>query len=271
MSPFRQATAAAGRGETVPAAGAPLARLVAAACGHARQAVVRDVTLDVPRGAVTAFIGGNGSGKTTVLRTLLGLLAPLSGTVSCTPRTGYAPQVDLSEAGFPVTAGEVVAMGLLPTRPWWARPAPDARARVTAALEQLELGALIDRPFRALSGGQRQRTLLARGLVAGPELLVLDEPVRGLDVAASSALVALLVRLAHESGLGVLVATHSLDLVANHADQVALFRDGRVESGPAHALMTDAVLSRFVGRPMLVREVAGQRVVLADLSATPRT
>ena len=264
---------AAGRAgpATAPGAGAgpaaPLVRLQRADCGYGRRVVVHGVSLVVPRRAVTAFIGRNGAGKTTVLRTALGLIPPLAGTVERTERVGYAPQVDASEVTFPVSARDVVLMGLTPALGIFGRPGREARERVDAALRLLRVLDLAERPFRALSGGQRQRVLLARGLVSDPELLVLDEPVRGLDVATTAALVALMVQLARERGLGVLVATHSLDLVANHADHVALFREGEIVSGPADEVMTEATLTRFVGRPMAVRTVAGQRVVVPDLDA----
>jgi ABC-type cobalamin/Fe3+-siderophores transport system ATPase subunit len=87
--------------------------------------------------------------------------------------------------------------------------------------------------------------------------------VRGLDLASSAALVDTIVRLARERRISVVVATHSLDLVANHADHVALFKDGAVRSGPAEVIMTDASLSEFLGRPVRVHELDGQRVVVA--------
>jgi ABC-type Mn2+/Zn2+ transport system ATPase subunit len=220
---------------------------------------------------VTALVGPNGSGKTTLLRTLLGLLPPRGGRVEygpgadgrpAPPRVGYVPQTDVSEVLFPVTALEVVLMGLTPGLPLLGRPGRGQRRRAREALAGLGVDALAERPFRSLSGGQRQRVLLARGLVPDPELLVLDEPVRGLDFASASALMDRIVRLAADRGIAILLATHALDMVATHADRVALFRDGRVRSGPAREIITDAVLSEFHGMPLAVHEVEGQRVVV---------
>jgi ABC-type Mn2+/Zn2+ transport system ATPase subunit len=246
-------------------------RLVGVSCGYERHVVLTDVTLDIPRRGVVALVGPNGAGKTTLLRTLLGLLPPRSGRIEygpgqdgrpTPPRAGYAPQTDLSEVLFPVTALEVVLMGLTPGLALYGRPGRRQRERAQAALELLTVGALAGRPFRSLSGGQRQRVLLARGLVADPELLVLDEPVRGLDFGSSTRLMNLIARLADERGIVVVVATHSLDLVATHADHVALFRDGRLRAGPADEIMTDAVLSEVHGLPLRVHELDGQYVVV---------
>jgi ABC-type Mn2+/Zn2+ transport system ATPase subunit len=258
--------------EPTPGAGAaPRVRLVGVSCGYDRREILTDVDLDVPARGVVAFVGENGSGKTTLLRVLLGLLAPRAGRIEygpgpdgrpAPPRVGYVPQTDLSEVLFPVTAAEVVLMGLTPGLSLFGRPRARHREQARAALDLLGVGALAQRPFRSLSGGQRQRVLLARGLVADPELLVLDEPVRGLDFGSSTRLMRLIARLARERGLVVVVATHSLDLVATHADSVALFRDGRLRAGPAHEIMTDAVLSEFHGLPMRVHELDGQHMVV---------
>ncbi|MHC4845085.1 MAG: metal ABC transporter ATP-binding protein [Planctomycetota bacterium] len=235
-------------------------------CGYGRRLVLSKVSLSISRGEVVALVGPNGAGKTTLLRVLLGLLRPRDGRIetdrSKPPRAGYVPQVDVSEVLFPVTSLEVVVMGLTPSLGLLARPGRHAKERAREALDRLDVQDLAGRPFRELSGGQRQRVLLARGLVADPELLVLDEPVRGLDFASSAALVTEILDLAREHDMGVVVATHSLDLVANHADQVALFKDGEVTAGPADEIMTSEVLTTFHGRPVEVHEVGGQRVVV---------
>jgi ABC-type Mn2+/Zn2+ transport system ATPase subunit len=243
-------------------------RLLDVACGYDKRSVVlRGVNLEVPRQGVLALVGPNGSGKTTLLRVLLGLLPPSAGRLElpggAAPRLGYVPQTDVSEVLFPVSAFEVVQMGLAHARTPLGRLSQADRDAARRALALMGIENLVDRPFRELSGGQRQRVLLARGLVSEPEMLVLDEPVRGLDLASSAALVDIIVALARERRMSVVVATHSLDLVANHADHVALFKDGAVRSGPAALIMSDASLSEFLGRPVRVHELDGQRVVVA--------
>ncbi|HTE04732.1 MAG TPA: ATP-binding cassette domain-containing protein, partial [Planctomycetota bacterium] len=258
--------AVAGDSPAVAAAAVPLVRLTGVSCGYERHIVLTDVSLQVARRHVLALVGPNGAGKTTLLRTLLGLLPARAGRIEHgegqPPRIGYVPQTDVSEVLFPVTAIEVALMGLTPRLGLIRRAGAAEKGAAQRALERFGVGDLAGRQFRALSGGQRQRVLLARGLVGDPELLVLDEPVRGLDVASSTALVALMVGLARSHGIAIVVATHSLDLVANHADDVALVHRGAVRAGPAAEVMTGAVLSQFHGLPVHVHEVDGQRVVL---------
>lgn len=247
------------------AAREPLLVVEGLSAGYGKQSALEDVDLEIRRGAVTALVGQNGSGKTTMLRVLLGLIAPGAGTVRAPggrPRFGYVPQADISEPIFPVTALEVVVMGLTPELGLFRRAGAAERERAREALAQFDVGDLAERPFREMSGGQRQRVSLARAVVGNPELLALDEPVRGLDFASSATLVAHLSALAHERQIAVVVATHSLDLVANYADELVLFRDRRCVAGPVSELFTDEHLSRFQGTPVCVREVEGVRVVL---------
>ncbi|MGQ0552688.1 MAG: metal ABC transporter ATP-binding protein, partial [Planctomycetota bacterium] len=150
-------------------------------CGYGQHTVLSGVDLEVPEHGMLALIGGNGSGKTTLLRVLLGLLAPSAGQlVRPSLRVGYVPQVDASETLFPLSALEVVLMGLAARQGPCARPGAAEERTALAALELVEAGAFAQRRFRELSGGQRQRVMLARGLAGDPQLLVLDEPVRGL-------------------------------------------------------------------------------------------
>jgi len=234
--------------------------------GYGRTVILRHVSLSVRAGQLTGLVGANGSGKTTLLRVVLGLLPIREGTVTRRGdrplRVGYVPQADSSEILFPVTALDVVTMGLTPSLGPWRRPGAAERGAARRALGRLGVQALEPRLFRSLSGGQRQRVLLARAMVADPDLLVLDEPVRGLDLSSSEALVRHIAGFAREGGIAVLVATHSLDLVANHADQVAVFHDGETEVGPSSEILTDEVLTRYHGQPVAVRTVDGRKVVL---------
>ena len=244
-----------------------LLRAVDIAAGYGRVRALSKIHLEVRRGWVTALVGPNGCGTTTFLRVLLGLLRPKEGRIEWPQgraRIGYVPQADASEQIFPVSALEVVCMGLTPELGLLRRARREQRQRCRAALEHFEVAALADRPFRDLSGGQRQRVMLARAIVSEPDLLVLDEPVRGLDFASATTLVASMRALAREQSMAIVVATHSLDLVANYADAVALFKDGHAISGPAQQMLDDAHLTEYLGTPIHVAEVAGMRVVLPD-------
>jgi ABC-type Mn2+/Zn2+ transport system ATPase subunit len=242
-----------------------LLRATGIAAGYGRFRALQAVDLELRRGWVTALVGPNGCGKTTFLRVLLALLSPQEGRIEWPEgraRIGYVPQADASEQIFPVSAREVVLMGLTPGLGLLRRPGQDQLRLCQEALEHFDVARLADRPFRSLSGGQRQRVMLARAIVAGPDLLVLDEPVRGLDFASAATLVASMRMLARERGMAIVVATHSLDLVANYADAVALFKDGRVIAGPTSQILDDAKLTEYLGTPIHVAEVDGVRVVI---------
>lgn len=197
--------------------------------------IVRGVDLAVPAGQVIALLGANGSGKSTLVRSLLGVV-PLSGgdvrllgepLGRAVPwqRVGYVPQRMAAAGGVPSTALEVVVSGLL-----WGRrlrPPHDGRARATAALEELGVGDLRDRPVQEMSGGQQQRVLIARALVRRPELLVLDEPTSGVDLPTQEAFVRTLTAL-HDAGTTVVVILHEIGPFAPLIDRAVVLRHGRV-------------------------------------------
>jgi ABC-type Mn2+/Zn2+ transport system ATPase subunit len=245
---------------------APLLALRGAAIGHHRRPILTGVELAVAPDDFVALVGPNGGGKTTLLHSLLGTLPLLAGRreVARPVRVGYVPQRDLVDPVWPLTAGEVTLMGRTPALGPWRRPGPADRAAVLGALSRVGIADLHGRRYGELSGGQRQRTLIARALAAEPELLALDEPTNGMDPAAELSTLDVLTHLHGAGGLAVVMVSHRLDAVANHARRLAFVdKDSALfRVGPLDEMLRPAALSALYGRAVVVREEAGWRYVL---------
>ena len=242
----------------------PLLRFEAVALGYGGVPVLRHLSFRIDRGEFLGLVGPNGSGKTTILRAILGLLHPLSGAVeqAGTPVIGYVPQRESIDPIMPVTAYEVALMGRAPRLGALQRTGRGDRDRARESLAFVGVGDLANRLFRELSGGQQQRVLLARALAAEPDLLVLDEPTNGMDLASECALIDLLVDLNRKNGLTVLFVTHLLPIVLNAATSILLIEAGRVLYGPADTVLREDTLSALYGIPVRVATVAGQRTLV---------
>jgi ABC-type Mn2+/Zn2+ transport system ATPase subunit len=231
---------------------APLVALEGASLGYGRRVLLAGVNLRVAPGDFLAVVGPNGGGKTTLLRTLLGVLPPLGGRrVQPVPlAVGYVPQRDQVDAIWPLTAFEVASMGRARLVGPARRPRDADRAAVREALVAVGVAALADRPFRELSGGQRQRTLIARALAAEPQLLALDEPTSGMDPAGELDVMELVEELNRARGLAVVVISHRLEAVAGRASQLAFVdhRRGVWRVGPREEMLTPEALLTLYGR-----------------------
>jgi ABC-type Mn2+/Zn2+ transport system ATPase subunit len=231
-------------------AGAPalvLDQLVAGYPG-APEPALRAASLNLPAGVRAALVGANGSGKSTVLKAVAGLLRPRSGTIAiygrpvgaCHHRVAYLPQRGEVDWRFPVTVERMVLAGRYVHLGWLRRPGRADRAQVAAVLEQLGLGDLAGRQISQLSGGQQQRALLARALVQEADLLLLDEPLSAVD-AASRAIIAAVLDKLRLQGKTALVATHHLDRLAEEYDLVFNLDDGRIARARAAQLSLELV------------------------------
>jgi zinc transport system ATP-binding protein len=198
------------------------------------EVVLEHVGLEVRAGEFAALAGPNGSGKSTLLKILLGLLAPSTGTVEVfgvAPhdlrdrwRVGYVPQRPRIAPDLPATVEEVVATGRLAKQGWWRRRRRADRDAVDHALESVALTAHRRKRLHELSGGQQQRALIARALAADPELLVLDEPIAGVDVESQELFRDSLVHLVQEHHAAVLLVSHELGAVADDLDHVVVLK-----------------------------------------------
>jgi zinc transport system ATP-binding protein len=204
--------------------------------------VLAHVSLGIAAGEFVALAGGNGAGKSTLLRVLLGLLRPTNGSVALDRnRVGYVPQRPMVSESLPATVREVVLSGRLRRANWWRRSSAADAAAVADALSAVDLTTLADRRFTELSGGQQQRVLIAKAMVNDPDLLILDEPIAGVDAASQDLFRdALVSRIAR--GRAVLLVSHELSAVANALDRVLVLAHGRIAfDGPPRDLESSGV------------------------------
>ncbi len=203
-------------------------------------AVLNDVDLDLPGGLFAVVLGPNGGGKTTLFRAMTGALRPLTGTLDVNAAIAYLPQHDGSRIDFPVSALDVVLMGTLAERKVWSRRSKDRRRRALEALGRVGLSERADDTYGELSGGQRRRVLLARTIVSGAPIVLLDEPLAGVDPASALEIRATLGSLRDEGRL-VIEASHDIEH-ARSADRVLCINHRVVVDGPPSVVLTEAAL-----------------------------
>ncbi|MBM3805493.1 MAG: metal ABC transporter ATP-binding protein [Actinobacteria bacterium] len=223
------------------------------AVGYSRHPVVEDVNLRLNAGELLVLIGANGSGKSTILKTMAGLIQPISGDIemlgasvgSMPKRVAYLPQHPISTHTLPLRVRDVVAMGRFAHLGLFKNPSTIDKKIVETSMRSTGIDAQADNPIRDLSGGQQQRTHLAQALARQAEVLLLDEPTAGLDINGRK-LVADLIAEERSRGVTVVLATHELK-DADTADTVMLLAQRVVSIGPPEVALRDEYLRECFG------------------------
>ncbi len=217
---------------------------------YGEEPVLQDISLTVHKGEYDGLIGPNGGGKTTLLRIILGLLKPASGEVKLFgqplsefkdwSKIGYLPQrMTQTDIRFPITVEEVVSQGRIAKAGLFHRHSDEDVAAVDRALKIGDVAHLKERVIADLSGGERQRVFIARALAGEPEILILDEPATGIDVAAQSRFYTFLKELNVKYGITILFVSHDIDILVHEASRLICLNNRLVCDGAAHLIFKE--------------------------------
>lgn len=192
--------------------------------------VLEDISFELTEGEYACIVGPNGGGKTTLLKLMLGLIKPSSGTIKlfggsveeARDKIGYVPQFSKHDPNFPVSVLDVVLMGCLSKNFWWGRYSRQQTEMAKEALERVGLKDFINCGFADLSGGQRQRAMIARAIMSEPRLLLLDEPTASVDVQGTEQFYAMFAELSKK--FAIVMVSHDIGFVSSHVKTVICVR-----------------------------------------------
>jgi zinc/manganese transport system ATP-binding protein len=254
----------------------PVLRVTGAALGYGRRTLWSGLDLDVAAGEFVAVLGANGSGKTSLIRAILGLQPLSAGRVEVAGRPvrrgsddiGYVPQQRRVDPLTPLRARDVVGQGLDGHRWGIGLPRPQRRAKVDAALRAVGAAEYAQLPIGLLSGGEQQRVRIAQALVADPPLLLCDEPLLSLDLPSQRIVTSLVDRRRRERDTAVLFVTHEINPVLPYVDRVLYLAGGRFRIGTVGEVLNSATLSELFDAPIEVVRVGG-RILVAGIPDAP--
>ena len=232
--------------------------------GYGKRKVLGGLNLALNQGDFLGIVGPNGTGKTTILKAMLGILKPMSGQArrNSAARFGYVPQRQFIDEVFPLTVMDVALMGRYPMLGVFSRPSRRDREFVLECLGHVGIADLAARAYRELSGGQKQRTLIARALAGEPQVLILDEPTNDMDIASEHAIMELLKRLHDDDSITVVMVSHLLNVVANYAKKLALIDGGLRIVGETSEVLSSKNLSDIYEVPVDVAVCGNKKIVL---------
>ncbi len=251
---------------------APAVHLDAVTLEYGGRRIWTDLSFDVARGAFVAILGPNGAGKTSLLRAILGLVAPTSGRIEVMgaaplrgdPCIGYVPQHQHFDAETPLRGRDLVRLGLDGHRWGVGLPNADASARVTEAIASVDATPYANAPIGRLSGGEQQRLRIAQALVSRPHLLLCDEPLASLDLRHQRGITDLLQGWRERAKGTILFVTHDVNPVLHLVDRVLFVVNGRWAAGTPDEVLTSEQLSALYGSHVDVVRVHGRILVVGE-------
>lgn len=227
--------------------------------------VLWDISLEIPKGKLVAIVGPNGAGKSTFLKTALGLIKPIAGSVAffgeslkkVRRRVAYVPQRESVDWDFPITVFDLVLMGRYGRKGILSRPNRQDREDVEKYLSMVGLASLASRQISQLSGGQQQRAFLARALIQEADIYLMDEPFTGIDVTSSKTMISILQGL-RDQGKTLLIVHHDLTSVSVIFDWVILLNMRLVAYGATQEIFTPEWIQKTYGKESLLLDEASR-------------
>jgi zinc/manganese transport system ATP-binding protein len=251
---------------------APVLEVDGVTVSFSGRTILDEVSFEVRRGEFTGLIGSNGVGKTTLLRTILGLQRPDAGEIRVRGEPlsrhnrsfGYVPQKVLLDPDVPMRARDFVALGLDAQRYGFARRTREQRELVERMIVDVDAERFADHRVGSLSGGEQQRILIAHALISQPALLLLDEPLANLDPKSVQEIVALLHAVATDHQVAVLLSAHEMNALLPVMDRIVYVTNGRAASGTTDEVVRSEVLSALYGQHVDVLKLHGRVLVVVE-------
>ncbi len=241
--------------------------------GYGRRVVLNALNFEIQKGDFFGIVGPNGAGKTTLLKAILGLLKPVKGEINFLKNgkghkksIGYVPQHASVDEIFPVTTLEMVLMGRYAKMGIFKRPKNRDYEIAEKMLKNVGMENLAKRNYRELSGGQKQRTLIARAMVSEPDVLILDEPVEGMDVQGEIAIMELIKVLHAEYSLTAILVCHDLNIVANYVKTLSIIHNNTLKLGPVDSILNEETMAKVYGTQVKIVNIDGQKSIISKLN-----
>lgn len=199
------------------------------AIGYNGSSILDGITYSVRRGSVIGIAGPNGGGKSTLLKTMLGLIPPVSGNIEFRDSVvfGYVPQQQNFDDIFPVSVYEMISMGRYARVYPGRKPDAHALSSIDSAIRKTNVDHLRDRTFRSLSGGEKQRVLVARAIAGDPDIMVFDEPTASIDIKGEAEIISLIREIHSENNFTIIIVSHYLKTMIKYADEIILMDKDR--------------------------------------------